>query len=841
MKSFLGIVPILPLTFRFALGGLVAVAALASGAAAAERLALEGERLNLSWEKQAGGWRLRELAVTSGGKRQTLKNPLGEFTHLFATKPSLSLAALDLGHGTQTYFPAEARRLAEGGMEFRHATADAEIVSVWRLDPARPDEIMVRTKLIAKKTGAYSLATPVLADIAVDDLAWGLIPGAWYGPRLQSDRELAVSYSQGIPDRPALSFERNTMTLCGILSTKNGISVGVVPEPGTGADPWPQDKMDRVTTKVGITLMNRHLQLFPTAYAPVHGGEGSRLNAGESVEFAFRYVIKAGDWFSVFKGAAEDIYGFSGLLKRQRSTQSLSERVARMQTFLQDERKSKWRTLTIKGTEIGMYGSKNSDIGAMLMIERASDDRLLREERLPLVREFKLQQQETRPGFFQYAAIGEYPTEPSAGVVGPEDFVSEIGNWVEPLYTTIYTLCDMGNMVLFNPADEELKARIRGAADRLLRWQHKDGGFDVAYDRNTHRLVFPHLKDYRPTWYGFIVAHRILGDAKYLAAARKGADWFVRNAVANGHYLGACGDSLNKWDFTTAQAAQALLDIYDLTGDRRYRDAAIETAKAYATSIFTHPVPTDATKLVGGIARKDWEITQVGLGVEHIRGTASGAGPIYLASHAGLFVRIFDLTGERLFLDMARAAARGRSAAADVESGEAIYYWRMLENVPRFAPEFPWHAWWQIGWITDYLLAEVAVRTKGRVAFPRGFVTPKVGPHQTYGFAPGQVYGEKADLWLPSGLIKIDSPDVEYVGMKAVSGGRLFVTILNQLEKDATFDVTIDPGKIDAAKSVSLGQARFLEAPASAERSSPTTWKVTLPAWGYAVLSVDYR
>ncbi len=41
------------------------------------------------------------------------------------------------------------------------------------------------------------------------------------------------------------------------------------------------------------------------------------------------------------------------------------------------------------------------------------------------------------------------------------------------------------------------------------------------------------------------------------------------------------------------------------------------------------------------------------------------------------------------------------------------------------AGPYPHHAWWQIGWITDYLLAEAQLRSDGQITFPRGFVTPK--------------------------------------------------------------------------------------------------------------------
>lgn len=84
------------------------------------------------------------------------------------------------------------------------------------------------------------------------------------------------------------------------------------------------------------------------------------------------------------------------------------------------------------------------------------------------------------------------------------------------------------------------------------------------------------------------MAYRILGDAKYLEAARRGADWFVRNAVDKGSFLGVCGDTRFANDFATGQSAQALLDLWEMTGDVRYKEAAIRTARIYTASIYTH-------------------------------------------------------------------------------------------------------------------------------------------------------------------------------------------------------------------------------------------------------------
>lgn len=76
-------------------------------------------------------------------------------------------------------------------------------------------------------------------------------------------------------------------------------------------------------------------------------------------------------------------------------------------------------------------------------------------------------------------------------------------------------------------------AAVSGQAERLLSLQRADGGCR-GLRQHDGKPLFTDLKDLRPTFYGFVVAYKLLGERKYLDAAVRGADWFVRNAVDKG-------------------------------------------------------------------------------------------------------------------------------------------------------------------------------------------------------------------------------------------------------------------------------------------------------------------
>lgn len=833
-------------------------------------LSLANERVRISWKNTPTGWAIGQVTVRKGANWVSLSTPSGENTLLYAAeKPSdkpdttfrditgqpfpseryhyqqkqwaesTNPVSLNKAGKALHFFPKEAKQISSNSLSFQHQTEAATVSTVWSFDPKFPSDIVVKQTVTAKKPGYFSLASPTLFSVSTQNLAWATIPGYFQGNKLQPNFALAYAYGHGIPTLPAVYRERCASTLCPMVTTKNGVTISVIPEPGLSRDPWAVDKSTQIDWEIGLSHMNRKAQLSPTLYYPVLGEPKSSLQTGESISYSFRYSLTDGDWFKALNHAVYDIYQFRETLALRQSTQSLTDRIQKMHHYLTDPKTSLWNIEEFDGKKLGaqsylggVVGSdkdamKNSDYGAMWMLANATHDPLLTENVLPYAENFKLAQQETGNSFFKGAPEGQYYLAKS------KKFVEEWGSVVEPIGLTYYTMLDMGNMLLFDPANTELKERLRMGADRLLTWQKPDGHWAVAYDRNTEQEIFTDIQDVRPTFYGLIVAYRILKDPKYLAAARKGADWFIKNAVETGSFLGVCGDARYAPDFATGQSAQALLDLYDLTNDTRYQRAAITAAKIYTTSIYTHPIASHKPKTANGIPREDWEISQTGLSFEHggIFGSATRLGPIQLCSHAGLFIRMYQLTKEPIFADMAREGAIGRDAFVDPKTSVASYYW---ERMNKGSGPYPHHAWWQIGWLTDYLMAEAELRSAGKVTFPRGFVTPKVGPHQTYGFSAGSVYGKPATLLVQEGLVQPDSPVIDYILARSVDQKKLYIVLQNNRAQATKTTVKLNPAVIQKT----IANARWLPTNQAVPSGDIT---LDLPGFGQQVLEVEWR
>jgi hypothetical protein len=779
----------------------LAIFAISSLSSAADP-SITGRNVRVTWSETEDGWLAQLQIKDTDGKWTSASEPQGQYgllaNYSTAAQDSSRVKKGQAGEYTE-FLPANVTLSDEtsGVVTTTNTVENGTFTARWWIATSRSwDAVAVNITWKPAVSGWYSIPSPRLAAVPHDQLGWGIVPGYWSSSELNSDEETLYKLVQGVPDYPYVSVEGSTTSLVAILSNnETKYNFAVVPYPSLARDPNPStDTSAQAQWNVGLGLRSHSGTLSPTAYYPILGQAHSKMAGGDSVFATFLYLVSGEPnvtWYDLNKLVHNEIYPISEYTKRAKNLVSLRERLNKMHDFLVTSA-SKWHLWSYQKLTLGAESGKLSDVGAMWSMQRLTGDPFLADQRLTYARNFKLAQQDTTGGVFNGAALGEYFKNGG--------FVSELiwlGNnnedYVSPIFTTFYTLSDVGNILLFNPDDDLLLSRFKLAAEKLLSWQKSGGDFDIGYLKSdTSKKKYPHLTDNRATWYGLLVAYRILGDKKYLDGAEAGALWFIENVLETGRWLGVCDDSYLYPDFATVFAAQALLDLYKETEDEVYRDAAITAAKFYTLHVFNHPVVDDSTHTSSGITYQDWQLSQTGLTYEHAgyTGTANVRGPIYLSSHTGAFVRFYELTGDRFFLDLARTAARGRDAFVDPTSSIPSYYWYQGNTG---GSAYPWHGWWHIGWVTDYLLASAHMLSDGEINFPYGFITAKVGSHVPYGFESGTVYGEDADLWQPRHLLNVSDPEVDYITARSTDGSNLFIILINEASSEKKVAVSLNP------------------------------------------------
>lgn len=843
---------------------------------AQQTLELSNSQLRLEWKNSEQGWRLVELSKLQGEKWIDLPHTSAEYGLLVSqTKPSsepkekfLTIDGDDFPgaiykyiiptwkmrttpvalntEGTEfRFFPDQGFLLPDGKVQFRQVSEWGEVVSTWSLQEDNSTDLFINQTFYPKKSGYFSMISPTLLTIPKQDLDWATVPGYFHGNHLESNLPLAYGYGNGVPDRPIVFSESTAGTLSPMVTSSKGFTLALIPDPGLGRDPWESNENTHRNWNIGLSHMNRSGHLSPSLYFPVLGQNSSFLEIGDQVGFSYRFSITFSDWFSMLNHAVYDVYEFDKGLELRNNQRSLSSRVEDMYDYLLDPETSLWRVEEFEGLKIGaqsylggVVGSdkdamKNADYGAMWMLAKSTKSKKILDQVLPYALNFKLKQQQIQDGFFQGAAIGQYYLYKS------RKFVEEWGDMVEPIALTYYILLDMGNILLFEPENEILQKRLRMGADLLLNWQKQDGSWAVAFDRDEQE-IFGEVQDFRPTFYGLLVAYRILGDQKYLDGAIKGANWFLSEGVSEGKFLGVCGDARYVPDFATGQSAQAFLDLYDLIPEEQYLQAALDAAKFYTTQVYTHPMASSTEKTVNGKVLEDWQISQAGLSFEHggTLGSANGNGPILLASHTGMFVRMYEKTGERIFLDMARSAAIGRDAFVNSETKVASYYWRSMDAG---SGPFPHHAWWQIGWITDYLMAEASLRSGNRIQFPKGFITPKVGPHQTYGFAPGEIFGVSSNLRIFPRGIYVSNPSFEHILGESTNEKTLQIILMNQSASPQSGVLSLDLKEMGLSQIISAVEVSDSNGKVIGSFSNAEDWTFQSDGYGLLVFKITFK
>ncbi len=782
---------------------------------AERKVSLNNDSLSIEWIKLSKGWRLNNICIGSKKEFITDHNSFGQQTIIFSSvKPDIlpkesfltnkgaefpekvfkypkdawesNISEVSLNTVGIKRITPSANLICKNPVTFLTQTDLGTITSVWTLEQ---NYIKVTQTFKANKTGYFSVSTPTIFSTKENEVDRAVIPGYLNAESISSDFVSAYGYGHYIPNRPVIFRDRCATTPISILSTGN-YTVGVSPEEKYPRLPYTENRNTHKNWNVGLSIMNPQSVISPTLYYPVLGQEKSFLKKNDTLTFEYRYIVSKGNWYDVFKKCVYGVFEFDKQ-KIAQNSQSLISRVFQMYKYVTNTKTSRFRIATDDSTQIGaqdylggVAGSdndamKNSDYGAMWMLATLTQDTLLTRGILPYARNFKLKQLYTT-GDFKGAIRGQYYLWKS------NNWVEEWGQHVEPIGVTYYALADMGNILLFNPSDKEVYNRFCLAADYLLKNQLSDGSWEIGYEKSNKQPIYTDLKDLRPTFYGLLIAYKILNEQKYLDGAIRGADWFVKNAVNTGKFIGVCGDTRFSPDFATSQSVQILLEMYRQTRNEKYKDAAIQTAKYYTTYIYTFPNGLTDIQKQGKQVLPAWGLSQSGLCFEQAGtiGSANSNGPILLASHAAMFVRIFQLTHDSLFIDMARAAVNGKDGFVDKATGVASYYWSSFDNG---AGSFPHHAWWQIGWIMDYLMAEAEMRSNNVISFPRGFITPKVGPHQTIGFESGLIYGKKATLVLIPNLIRTNNPLCDY--LTVVSGSTLYILAMNSCSESIDVEI----------------------------------------------------
>ncbi len=623
-----------------------------------------------------------------------------------------------------------------------------ELSATWELCPG---ERAARVELAFQpaKTGSYSLGYHLFQAKPLAEVDELLLPMMWHRKRF--------------PSRPVALLSPLTPTPVALMQTGGSNVWAVCGDPSEIPFAWP----DRRDPRFALALRNPAGEVQPAIYGPVPGTARARCEAGATLRFRFRVLARPGDWYDGYRTAADEVFQWKDY--RANVGVSLTEAALNMIDLVMDDNFGGWWERAKGPYQIETLNGVThaSPLTPLSLYWLTGNEELYRRRALPTM-EFMLSRSQPHFSPEPDNTGSSYPAGNMSGPVRIYGTTAYLGLW-------------------------ELTHRRTEAFRQIA----------LPDDGVRPTTGYSHGQEFEE-W----LARGNIEKAKQLAD-----EYLAR------HVLTAPRAEIGPQPFfnlTFVPDWEGLLRMYEATGEKRYLDGAVFGARQLMTSVWTQPVIPSTNIMVSaevsspshiwwkgpekfrlGFPRRPgdapehsvpaWIPSNVGLGFEqpvtYYRRDSGGA-MIYQSAWAPNFLRLAAYTGDRMFETYARNTTLGRWA------NYPGYYVVGLTDLP-LNPRYPYvgpdvsciyyhHILPHLAWTIDYLVAEAALLSGGKITFPsqrqHGYAW---FDSRVYGHAPGRVFDtDNAWLLFRRGIVTLDNPAINY--LLAHTGHKLLVILMNE-------------------------------------------------------------
>ena len=685
------------------------------------------------------------------------------------------------------------------------AHADFTLAATLTLPPGDAEPVLAFT-LTPKRAAWFSVGYTGAPAFAAAELAESWQPFIWQGKRFPDRSYLTLAFQCSLP----ATFVRT-----------GNVTLGVVAD----ADELPFSPLPLFdNSRFGGVLRNPAGQAQPMIFAPALGGAESKRTPGQAFTFKFRLFAGAGDVTMAYESLARRLYGFRD--HRRNAIASLNETLDNMIDYGMSH--YSWFIEELKGcaysTDVPGAVKNVSSLNPLNLALVTDDEEIFQKRAYPIL-EFML----SREKFLFSLDPKQKIQSPSRALLGPCAPVSELA--------TLYGITHGASPVL-----RQLAERMLGKNRTLNLDDVAEGG----------------------TWPNQLAVYRVTGEARFLAAARAGADAYLQELIAS-PTTGLTAPGLFFWTGFAPKWID-LLQLFEATNDRRYLDAARQGARQY--TMFTWMAPripdADVTVNPGGNAPvywylkskghtpmtapeervPAWRLSEIGLTPES-SGTMSGHRAIFMANYAPWMLRIAALTGDSLLHDVARSAVVGRYRnfpGYHINTARTTIYERadypLREHKALSVNSFHYnHIWPHMSILLDFLVTDAFARSGAQIDFPAHFIEGYAYlQSKFYGDRPGKFFDrDDAVLWLPRRLIK--SGSVELNTLVARGRDRLYLAFTNQSPEPVTTEITLNATILPQLAGKTFRTRVFRDGSATTLRDGRLT--VTVPPMGLTAVEAE--
>lgn len=578
-------------------------------------------------------------------------------------------------------------------------------------------------------------------------------------------------------------------------------------------------------SRFGIALLTQQQELQPQIYAPIPGGYLSKMEKGTTFDFSMLLVAEPLGISYTYQKIAETVFGFKDY--RRNDIASLNTALDNIVAYSMTH--YAWFIDSLKGCAYStdVPGAvKNVSSLNPLEIALVKDDAEMFEKRAYPLMEFML----SREKFLFSLDSTQKIQSPSRKLKGPVAPMSELG--------ALYNVFGRNNDFYLQMMQQEYgKSRVRN--------------LDV--------------KEKGSNWINAMHLYKATGDAAYLRTAVTKADVYLQQRVYRQQtaFNDPFSGSFFFWPTFTDRWIE-LSELYELTGDTAYLNAAVQGARNYTLFTWMAPAIPDSMITVnkGGKApmynylrskghtqmyfpeekAPAWRLSETGLTPES-SGTATGHRGIFMANYAPWMLRIGYYAKDTFLINVAKAAVIGRyrnfpGYHINTERTTAYekYNFPMHEHKAQSVNSFHYnHILPMASMLIDYLVTDAVTRSKGAISFPAEYIEGYAYlQNKMYGMQPGSFYTEKgAQLWMPSHLLRISNKELNYIAAR--KDGKLLLAFTNQSAQPVTADVTVNPQLVKFSRQSSVHAFTG----AVKGRLKDSAFTITVPANGIAAVALQ--
>jgi len=626
------------------------------------------------------------------------------------------------------------------------------------------------------------------------------------------------------PDKPYLT----TAHMCPIPTTllndgKNTLGVMAAPQY------LPFDPLPLLTnSQFAVALRNDAGEAQNTLYAPMLGGVNSKMKAGSVFQFQAYLIVEPLKITQTYEKIARQYFGFKDY--RRNDIASLNQALDN----ITDYSLSKYALFvdSLKGCAYStdVPGAvKNVSSLNPLELAMVMDNKTMFEQRAYPLMEYML----SREKFLFSLDSTQKIQSPSRKLKGPVAPISEL--------VSLYNVFNRSN-----PVFEQLA---------LKEYNHtRERNLDV--------------KEKGSNWMNAMHLYKATGDQVYLQQAVKGADEYLVSRVDQSQtiFKDKMAGGLFFWPTFTNKWID-LLGLYELTGHKRYLDAAQEGARHYAMFTWMAPAIPDSLITVNKDGKAPmywylkskghhqmfypeekapaWRLSEIGLTPES-SGTSTGHRAIFMANYSPWMLKLGYYSKDPYLKEVAKAAIIGRYRSFPgyhINTERTTAYEKLdfplHDHKDQSVNSFHYnHILPMASMLLDYLVTDAFVRSEGKINFPAEFIEGYAYLQSNfYGSKKGVFYNEKdVQLWMPLGLLKTDNVELNYISAR--KGNSVFIAFMNQSGQAVRSAVSLNAAllKSTAQSAVSVYKnGQWIKGAAVASNG----FQVDVAANGLTVVRID--